>query len=385
MPGALRPGKRGDPRLRVLRPRGFQERYPTEVQHSPGNTVANIRIGELLIKEGLITQSQLDQSLTAQKIFGGRLGTNLVEHGYVSEVDLARLLARQLGIKMVEPGALAAIEPRILALVPADVARRYSVVPFAHDTLTDRVSLAMADPLNLQKIDEISFALGKRIDFFVCPEIMLAFGLEKHYGVERKRRYVRVLGISDSEIHLAAEDRPANRSAAGAPASVRRGSHEEMLQRIVKAATKRELIATTVDVLASSCGQIAFFVVRGEDALAWDARGVQVAPDALRGISLPLALTPLLNTSLESCQEYLVPRIADPALREILDQRLAMDCSGTALVLPLIVNRKGFGVAVLTQLDDDFNAQVPFLVELMKRVGYKLQIFFLAEMLSAPI
>ena len=79
--------------------------------------MATLRIGELLIQAGLITASQLQSALTAQRIFGGRLGTNLVEHGFVSEVDLARVLARQLGITMVDPGALADIDPRLIALV----------------------------------------------------------------------------------------------------------------------------------------------------------------------------------------------------------------------------------------------------------------------------
>jgi hypothetical protein len=215
---------------------------------------------------------------------------------------------------------------------------------------------------------------------------MLAFGLEKHYGVERQRRYVRVSGVSDAEIHLAAEDRPTPSAAGSAPSSAaRRGDTADLLQRIARAGTKKELIATTADVLASSCGQLAFFVVRGEDLLAWDARGVPSGAESLRSIALPLASIPMLAACLESCQERLVPRIEDPALREALERRLVMDCSGTALMLPLIVNRKGFGVAVLTQLDEGFEQQVPTLVELMKRVGYKLQIFFLSEMLNAPM
>src|SRR6185295_18028171 len=110
------------------------------------NDVATLRIGELLIQAGLITPSQLQQALTAQRIFGGRLGTNLVEHGLVSEVDLARVLAQQLGIAMVDPGALSDIDTRVLAVVPRAVAQRFSVVPFSHDAARDKVSLAMADP-----------------------------------------------------------------------------------------------------------------------------------------------------------------------------------------------------------------------------------------------
>ena len=95
-----------------------------------GKHVATLRLGELLVGEGLITRAQLDSALTAQQIFGGRLGTNLVEHGFVNEVDLARLLAKQLDVPMVDPNALAEVDDRVLALIPGDLAREYAVVPF---------------------------------------------------------------------------------------------------------------------------------------------------------------------------------------------------------------------------------------------------------------
>lgn len=346
--------------------------------------MATLRIGELLIQAGLITASQLQSALTAQRIFGGRLGTNLVEHGFVSEVDLARVLAGQLGIAMVDPGALADIDPRLIALVPPEVAKRFSVVPFAADAVRDRVCLAMADPTNLQKVDEIQFALGKRVDFFASPEIMLAFALEKYYGVERQRRYVRLAGVSEAEMHLAAEDRPARRPA-GQAARTREDSRADMLSSIVRAASKKELLVATTDLLSGHCGQLVFFVVRGEELLAWDVRGVPASAEALRAAAVRACESPLLSAVLEECQERHVAKLDDPELRRVLEQVLAVDCAGGAFVLPLIVNRKGFGAAVMTQMDDGFAARIPLLVEIMKRVGYKLQMFFLNEMLTAPL
>ena len=348
--------------------------------------MAQLRIGELLVQEALITPSQLQEALTAQQVFGGRLGTNLVEQGFVNEVDLARLLSRQLGIKMVEPRDLARVDKRTLDLIPAELAAKYQVVPFAHDAAKDRVSLAIADPGNLQKADEIQFALGRRVDLFICPEVMLAFALEKHYGVERSRRYIRLSGMAEAELHLRAEDRP-KASEPGAPRATagRLLSPDDMLKRIVDAHTKKDLIAATVDLLATFCGQLVFFVVRGEDLLAWDARGVAAAEEALHAVSLPLAESPLLSAALESCHHQHVPRIEDPRLRQILAGALVADASGGAFVLPLIVNRKGFGAAVMLQLPPDFGTRIPLLVELMKRVSYKLQIFFLHEYLTAPL
>ena len=191
-----------------------------------------MKLGEILVHEGLLTPSQLETALTAQRIFGGRLGTNLVEHGFVSEVDLARVLARQLGVRMVDPNALASVDRRVLALVPADVARKYAAVPFAHDEATDRVSVALADPNNLQKIDEIQFALGRRIELHIAPEVMLAFALEKYYGIERPRRYVRLAGMSDVEMQLSQEERGRSKAAAaGIPPRV--ASRDALLKAVM--------------------------------------------------------------------------------------------------------------------------------------------------------
>ena len=216
------------------------------------------------------------------------------------------------------------------------------------------------------------------------PEIMLAFALEKYYGIERQRRYVRLAGVSEAEMHLAAEDRPAQ----GRPVAAARiggDSRADMLQRIVRAASKKELLVATADLLAEHCGQLVFFVVRGEELLAWYVRGVPATAESLRAATIRVASSPLVSSVLEECQERHVAKLDDPALRTVLEQVLAVDCTGAAFVLPLIVNRKGFGAAVMTELDERFAADVPLLVEIMKRVGYKLQMFFLNEMLTAPL
>ena len=70
-----------------------------------------IRIGELLVQDGVLTPEQVEKTLTAQKIYGGRLGTNLIEQGYVTEHQLAAALSRQLGIPLVEADRLAKIRP----------------------------------------------------------------------------------------------------------------------------------------------------------------------------------------------------------------------------------------------------------------------------------
>lgn len=343
--------------------------------------VAALRIGELLIEEGLITPAQLKVALSAQQIFGGRLGTNLVEHGFVNEVDLARVLARQLGIGTVDPQDLAEIDRRIIDLVPPDVATKYSVVPFRHDETGDRLALAVADPGNLQKIDELQFALGKRIDFHVSPEIMLSFALEKYYGVERRRRYIRIGGVADAELQLVQARRGQSTavSATGSPA-------ERTLARIVGASTKPDLIAAVVDGLAEASEQLVFLAASGTDLIGWEARGLPVGTDALRSVSLPLGDSPLAQDLFQTFQDRLVSDLGEDPLRHVLESSLFLDCSRPVYLLPLIANRRAFGLFAFGQLEEGpFMTGVPTLVELVKRVGYKLQIFYLQEQLEAKL
>lgn len=350
-----------------------------------------LRIGELLVAEGLVTPSQLQQALVAQQIFGGRLGTNLVENGFVDEADLARVLGRQLGIPVVAPEALADVDRAVIDRVPGELARRYSIVPFRHDRATDRLAIAVADPTNLQKVDEIQFALGHRLDFHISPEIMLAYALEKYYGVERQRRYIRVAGLSDAEMQVVPrEGRPA--AAAGSRGSAPPGAAraprtpaEDLLQKIVQAPSKQDLVGIVADGLAARAGQVVFLAVRGGEVIAWETRGLPAAGATARSVSLPLSEAPGLKAALDACSHGVLERV-DEALREVLENRLWADASGPIYLLPLIVNRKAFGAYLLAQVDPaSMEQQGPALVELMKRVACKLQIFFLEEYLHAPL
>ena len=160
------------------------------------------RLGEMLLKVGALTEPQLKQVLNAQVIYGGRLGTNLVEMGLIGEEDLARLLSEQLGVPCIDPPALDAIPRALLSLVPLEMVRRYRVVPIALDG--KRLTLAMADPSAFKAIDEIGFTTGLVIIPRVCSELRLSIALERFYGIKRTMRYIPVQGGVRSSFAAAA-------------------------------------------------------------------------------------------------------------------------------------------------------------------------------------
>ena len=147
-----------------------------------------VRLGEFLIKKNLLTQAQLEEALQAQVIFGGKLGTVLIEMGLISEDKLAEVMAQLLSIPCAKPGQLQHIPEDIIKIISTELAERHKVVPIA--VSGRKLTLAMAEPHNLKAVDEISFRTGYIIQPILALEVRLVFALEKHYDIKRTMRYI---------------------------------------------------------------------------------------------------------------------------------------------------------------------------------------------------
>ncbi|MBC7963493.1 MAG: hypothetical protein H7Y05_11180, partial [Steroidobacteraceae bacterium] len=151
-----------------------------------------LKLGELLINEGLLTPAQLEEALKCQVIFGIKLGSSLIELGFIDENKLVRLLSKKLGVPAVTRKELTEVAKDIYSLLPSAVAEKYRVVPFKLENR--RLSVAMSDPTDFKAIDELSFVTGYIIQPFIAPDINISFALEKYYQVKRDLRYIRVAG-----------------------------------------------------------------------------------------------------------------------------------------------------------------------------------------------
>lgn len=100
-----------------------------------------MKLGELLVAKGLLSREQLLAALQAQSQFGGRLGTNLVEMGFVNEHQLARVLSEQLEIPCVSAEMVANIPAEVIGRIAPAVAKDYGVVPFQLEGRTLQCSL----------------------------------------------------------------------------------------------------------------------------------------------------------------------------------------------------------------------------------------------------
>ena len=172
------------------------------------------RLGEMLIKAGLITQDQLEEALQLQKTNGGKLGYNLVRLGHVKEEDITSLLSEQYGVPAIHLEHFE-IDESILKHIPADVAQKYLVIPIERTGAT--LTVAMADPSNVFALDDIRFITGYQVEPVVAAEASIREAIAKYYGSshdiqlkeimdEISREEVADLEVDEGEDEISAED-----------------------------------------------------------------------------------------------------------------------------------------------------------------------------------
>ncbi|MCP4594542.1 MAG: type II secretion system protein GspE, partial [bacterium] len=137
------------------------------------------RLGDLLVKAGRITSDQLRQALAKQKEEGGRLGTNLVKMGLLSEPELVEFLSKHFKVSAINLGKVE-IDEAIVKLIPADVARKYTVMPVSKAGA--KVTIAMLDPTNVFAMDDIKFMTGYNVEPVIAAESAIRTAIERYYG-----------------------------------------------------------------------------------------------------------------------------------------------------------------------------------------------------------
>ncbi len=136
------------------------------------------RIGNLLIKENLITKEQLVRALEEQKLSGGRLGYNITKLGFLHEDELVTFLSKQYGVPSINLTDFE-IDPSVLKLVPEDVATKHQIIPINRAGST--LIVAMADPSNIFAVDDIKFLTGYNVEVVVASEAAVRTAIDKYY------------------------------------------------------------------------------------------------------------------------------------------------------------------------------------------------------------
>jgi hypothetical protein len=181
--------------------------------------VARIKLGDLMIKAGLIDEMQLQSALALQRQWGGKLGDVLVNNGFIDEMMLWKGLSHQLGVPLVSlPDEK--IAPGIQKVLPLDTCLKHSIFPLTRDEKS--VTIATSDPNNLGGIDEITFRIGARLKLVLAPGREIEWAIRHHYQGDPSPcpapKTKRVPSRSIPEQMTPSRDEPATMTPAPGPA-----------------------------------------------------------------------------------------------------------------------------------------------------------------------
>lgn len=136
------------------------------------------QLGELLVERGIIDQKQLEKTLAVQREKGGLFGEILVELKFAKEEDIAQALTAQYGFPYL-PLNNYEINSEIIEVIPARVARQYVLMPI--DKIGNNLTIAMANPLNLQAIEDVELISGCSVQTFISTSSDIRKAIEKYY------------------------------------------------------------------------------------------------------------------------------------------------------------------------------------------------------------
>ena len=166
-----------------------------------------LRLGDLLISAGLITEEQLQEGLQLQKGTGKRLGTVLLENGFITESELIEALQMQLGIEFIDLSKVN-IPTELVQMVPKNIAKQYQVVPVRLNR--DELYIAMSDPLNFYAIEEVRKAARRKVVPMVAMSSAVERAIQVLYGnegaakaIEEMKREAAISGEATASVDTA--------------------------------------------------------------------------------------------------------------------------------------------------------------------------------------
>ena len=142
-----------------------------------------VRLGDVMMDEGIITLDQLNQALTKQQETKHKLGETLVELGFASERQIATALSRQLGLELVDPNRVNIRESILNLIKDHTVLKRSLVIPFDFDEYDSRyLKVAMADPMDIKVIDDLTLLTGMQISPCIATTTDILAAIDKYFG-----------------------------------------------------------------------------------------------------------------------------------------------------------------------------------------------------------
>jgi len=381
-----------------------------------------ITLLDMLMQAGMLTPRQIDDALQHRVFYGGKIGTNLVELGFLHEDDLARFLSRKLGVPYIAPEKLLAIPANIIALLPRELALKYKAIPLGLEK--KRISLAMADPADLAALDDIAFITGYLVKPLITPEFRLIQALGQYYKMPISPRFQKIIDRRNADnIGLTPAVSPATpvvpppaaavppptitttvaasvlapvAPAASAPPSavesedvetteegtlaerVERYAVDDLSQSMARVEDRDEIATLLLDFFAREYSCAALFIVRGDVATGWRAYRDGHELGGFDQVHIPFARPSALKTVAEGKSYYLGPLADTPQNMQLIEGLGGMQ-PDSALIMPLVILGRVVDLLYLEGKGKDLSSRVTEVQRLLVKASFAFEMLICRE------
>jgi len=350
-----------------------------------------ITLLDMLLNAGLINRDQFEEALRNRVLYGGKIGTSLIELGYISEEELARFLSQKLEVPYVHHDQLLNIPPEIIGLLPRELALKYGAIPLSLEK--KRLSLVMADPADLLAIDEIGFITGYTIRPLITPEVRLVQALGIYYQTTVDFRYQQIIHRIEAqqpeiieplaeEFVLPHHDEEILEEAevvegTGWTERVRYFAPSELSRGLARADSREEIADLMIAYLSGRFERAALFIIRDNMAIGWKGVFLQAPRPEIADIRISLGEPSVLKTVFDGTGLYLGP-LADTPMNRKLIEGMGGDRPKTALLAPLFISGR---IVIIIYVDGEeiLSDKVPELQKLLAKAALAFEALICRE------
>jgi hypothetical protein len=324
-----------------------------------------------LIDKGYVTEEQCSEALQRQVIFGGRLGTNLLELFHVEEGQLLEALSYVLRVPAADPEKLEDIPNGLLDSFPEDLAQKFKIIPFEENK--GRIHVAMTDPKDMEALDEISFITGKVIKPHVTTELKMGFLLEKIYGIQRDRRFISIpeeemkrrreweakKKQKELEKKRAESSQPEGRmqspsagsvfeaptisSADEEPPPIEATTFQGASQMLAQAANRDDIASTLLTFANMHLERSILFILKGSQIYAWKVGGIWKSHENVNQVRFSTDMPTLVQEVAQSSKPFKGPLLQIDVHKKIIGT-LGAPYPEQVVAFPLAIRKRVFSV-----------------------------------------
>ena len=270
-------------------------------------------LARLLKDRGIVTERQLQEAIQHQVLYGGRLGTNLFELGFITEERLQESLAKAHGVPAMAVD-LREIQPETVALIPKAMAARYKVFPYRLRGQT--LTLLMVDPGDHAAVAKVGYTLGYIVKTAVVSEFRMIQLLRDYYNVDERWRF--------TDTHRPAVLPPPAPDAAGAAA------------RIDAAESRDEVVEGLLALCHRFFRRVIFFIVREPWVLGWNGAGEGIDRVLASSLRIPLDQPSVFQT-VSRDKTVFIGRMGPEEENQTFLKALSKRPNTNAALLPILV------------------------------------------------